>query len=632
MRKRKRPISENVTTAAIAASMAPFETETTPMSHKMNQGGAGVATKNPTNDQTGAASTNMTDMGKTWPRKQKNTGGQAAFEGGGEGRMHEDYTPEGIAAKIDDNGAPLQELFDAYARQSDMIALFEFREVCAAYDCDCPDERTLLQLMEANREFMFYEHEDAQGKYWTGKTIAEGEMPPQFREHVKGGDGSESDDDGNEDDGKKDKKKGKKPWEEGRQNRTPLNENWRYNPEFDEEFDTAGYEGPDDRQVPMDNEFMDQFAAVDSCPECGAEMDELGCMSCGYQPDDAGGMEGMDDLEEIDPMMFQGRMEGLRNDGNVIGEEEETCPECGGKVVNGKCECEEEEMHESRRRRGRTLTEHDRVAMDGPTGQGVVDRPNKVGAKSPDLPYTGTEHPEMGRTWPRSQKNTGGQEAFGNSSVAEPNDTVQTFLRSGNLGEKQKNTGGQWEQFEGFSWSDGGTLSGGAKQMYENLNRLAQHSRRVLAEYARQAQIYRHPGKYPMSYTISAGDYVQPKIRKNLVEALADAEELVQLVGPDQVSLEARFYNQDGNLLLKKLLPLVELKQRGPVVCEGKMLFRFPEIARDYADTLVENGKTCRAVTHNWGAAVTARLSYQDATTAFDLLKESFETDDSDAA
>lgn len=110
--------------------------------------------------------------------------------------------------------------------------------------------------------------------------------------------------------------------------------------------------------------------------------------------------------------------------------------------------------------------------------------------------------------------------------------------------------------------------------------------------------------------------------RDNLAEALADAEEILQLHNPVDVTFEATFLGPNGQVALKQDIPLFTINPRGPMVGEGKALFRFPRNAEAFADNLVAEGITCRVLPHNWGAAVEARTNYPVAQRAFQTLAE----------
>lgn len=113
--------------------------------------------------------------------------------------------------------------------------------------------------------------------------------------------------------------------------------------------------------------------------------------------------------------------------------------------------------------------------------------------------------------------------------------------------------------------------------------------------------------------------------RDNLAEALADAEEILQLHNPADVTFEATFLGPNGQVALKQDIPLFTINPRGPMVGEGKALFRFQRNAEAFADNLVAEGVTCRICPHNWGSAVEAKTSYPIAERAFTTLAESGE-------
>jgi hypothetical protein len=110
--------------------------------------------------------------------------------------------------------------------------------------------------------------------------------------------------------------------------------------------------------------------------------------------------------------------------------------------------------------------------------------------------------------------------------------------------------------------------------------------------------------------------------RDSLAEALADAEEILQFHNPQDVTFEATFLGPNGQVALKQDIPLFTIMPRGPMVGEGKALFRFQRNAEAFADALVQEGVTCRVLPHNWGSAVEARTNYGMATRAFQFLAE----------
>ena len=91
---------------------------------------------------------------------------------------------------------------------------------------------------------------------------------------------------------------------------------------------------------------------------------------------------------------------------------------------------------------------------------------------------------------------------------------------------------------------------------------------------------------------------------------------------PQDVTFEATFYGTNGQVALKQDIPLFTIGARGPMVGEGKALFRFHRNAEAFADQLVAEGVTCRVLPHNWGSAVQARTSYRVADQVFKTLAE----------
>lgn len=623
---RDEDLTEAVTTAALAMPPGLISTERK-MTQKMEQTGKTIGGQKMSHDKTGAAETSLKDLGKEWPRKQKNTGGQQPAGGMGHTKK-EEYSPEGIADLITDDIVPLQEIFDAYATSSGYVSLPEFNEVCTAYGHHIATEQTLVHLMAVNKKFMFTEQEDAQGRYWMVEDHGEGEEEEEYellcpkcdkhpcvcpKEAKFDGPCPKCHQDPCECEmcsecgecpcacpGKNEKKKSKKPWEDTEISQNTITEarpgqgpRGGYGYQVHDPYAKTHLDVDDwtedelAKMAELEPEDGPPYEAEEGppqetgegpyqgCPECGAMMDELGCPECGYSEDE---------------MSMAAAIPGRPG---------------------------RPEMGESKGKKDKTILEYDNVAMSGPPGKGVVERTGK-GGKESGLPKTKTDTQEMGKEWPRKQKNVGGSwEETGQTKHAEAGDSQQKEMMRMGLGEKQKNTGGSWEKFEG---GGAGKMTGGAKKMYENVSRLAKYVQETIKEFAKESKLSK--GCYQVSFAVSAGDSVKPKVSGRLMEALADVEELLQVNETDQVSLEARFCNSNNQIVAKRLVPLIQVAERGPIVVEGRILFRFPEVARDFADVLVSEGKTCRAITDNWGAAVTAKIPMSLAMSAYQAIKE----------
>lgn len=774
-------LEESLTTGAIASFPGTPGTNTTAgrahtthkgssmtKKHEMAQPGTPIGTKKPTKDKTGASDTGMTEHGEPFGRKQKNTGGQwEKLEGSRDGNMSEHLTPAEIANTIVDDGMTLQQLFNSYAGGVNYVSLREFNEITRAYGCACHDEGALMQLMEANHDYMFIEGSDHQGRFWvpqaakvvteafgsgardpdfdpvdlgpidiegekvdeeplnrdfefdepwlatnsdseideldlddSGPMAAPAQRDPVFnrmtaKRHDRGAGASAKDIAGAGAIGKgrfgKDNAipgKAEAALENRKHNETtvceseanemgaliegitgrpqgklmpngrrrplteavakaqrqqrPLTERGGYQEEepgahFDRHRD-PGYGSATDpglTDFPMFNDIGDDLAdnpagggehyqdpertepGMDMCPECEGIMDELGCPDCGFTHDDVNSFA---QNREMDPAMGAEMRDSAGSGTDVYDDFNEF--ELDPSAHINRPTDSDRGFDETRGQTGRRPLNEDGHKMTSPKGTSIA---GKVHSKS-GLPSTDTDTSDMGKEWPRKQKNTGAaQEEFGNSKHGDASDGIQTS-QGEPFGRKQKNTGGQWEELKGGQ--HGGQMSGGAKKMYESVNVLAQHVRKLLAEYAKNSSLTAQAGRYPMRFVVSAGEHVRPKMHNQLTEALADAEELVQVFGPEGVSFEAQFCTPDGAIAHKRLVPMIRVAQRGPIVQEsqsagGRFLFRFPEVARGYADLIVKEGRACRAVTHNWGAAVTAKVTLAEAMSVFRALTKS---------
>ncbi len=680
--------SESVTTGSIASFPGTPQNKERPTAtskgsnmtkkHEMPQKGKPISGRSVKKEQTGAHGTEMKDHGDPFGKKQKNTGGQfEKFEGGGitGAKMNEHLSPAEIANTITDDGQSLQELFNNYSRGVNYVSIREFNEIAAAYGCVCHNEKQFISLMESNHEFMFIEGADGGGRFWVPQLISENIANfggKQGKPFGKGGkkDAPETDEGESEegtDEGEKeeddDKPKSKKPWEENRgRNQKPINEMGFQHEEPEDHFDRfsdpnaleTGAFMPDEEDEFGGGEFGDEeFAGAgdgtdeidheggglrggdmshdeyggayggEKCPECNGQLDELGCPECGFTADE------FEQNRFDDPSEIAGNRDEFASVGGshkYTGGDDDNLND-----LHGHGDEFADEFEEGRGQGRQPLNE---ASKDGMTDMGK-EWPRKqknTGGSSEKFGNSTSGTPENsgmqdhGDPLGKKQKNTGGQwEEMGDSKHGEPNNSGMSTLGDP-FGKKQKNTGGQFEKFEGGQHD--GQLTGGAQKMHESVNILGVHVRKTLAEYARAGSIAAQKGRYPMKFLVSVGEHVKPKAHNQLTEALTDAEELVQVFGPEAVSFEAQFCRPDGSVAMKRLVPMIRVSQRSPIVQESaqgrRILFRFPEIARDYADIVVEEGRACRAVTHNWGAAVSARLSIAEAGKVFEAMKSDF--------
>ena len=186
------------------------------------------------------------------------------------------------------------------------------------------------------------------------------------------------------------------------------------------------------------------------------------------------------------------------------------------------------------------------------------------------------------------------------------------------LGKSQKNTYEETPEIKGTHKGMDGKGSV-AQSVKENVARLSKHVQKELREGAKKNL----RGKYTVGFSLMVNEDKRRNrtaSRTRLSEALADAEELLQLHDADDVTLETTFTDKSGTIALKQDIPLFTIKPRGLMVSEGMAIFRFKRTAEDFANELVAEGATCRVVTHNWGRAVETKVSRTLAESAFRTL------------
>lgn len=161
------------------------------------------------------------------------------------------------------------------------------------------------------------------------------------------------------------------------------------------------------------------------------------------------------------------------------------------------------------------------------------------------------------------------------------------------------------------------------KVMRENVSKLASIVKKSIKEGALSLRSGNH--KVNFTVLVTEGQWKKRTTRRRkLAEAIADVEEILQFHNPDDVMLEAWYINGAGYISKKHDINLVRVAQRGPVVAEGKAIFRFKRNAERFADYLAESGVPCRVAGHNWGAAVSARVTMEAANKAFATISEAW--------
>jgi len=560
--------------------------------------------------------------------KQKNKGGQ--HEPFNSGNMSEEWSIDGVADIMEEDDVNLQDVFNGYADQADLICLEDFQTICDAYGLETLiSEDNLESLMDCNDKFVFYEGNDDQGQYWIRGPIGESFGAIAKGAAVGGVQGATK--------GALDAMGG-----------------------GEESFDECG--------EAMVGEVAPEMGRC--CPECQCEpcecvgqeqMDEIGlnCESDPFGGDDIipepPGHEGPEsmlpgegplDLPPREPSRRppvggpRRPFEGVSGEGDVISEMTTTAgvaappvptaPSTGDKPMGKSIATGTEGQRNRRGLMGPDDEESEeakagRVAPTESTCKSCGCIMDSIGCpgcdllrEAEDLGLSSTASTdENGRFTSDAttdglgglNESTPGAETQESTST-KPDDGITTEL--GGMGkelgqnDKVKNKGGQ------------APLKGGSGAMQENVMRLARAAKPAIEEAA--AKIGR-VGKYAMRFSVAC-EGIETRTRNQLTEALVDVEELMQAYGPKTIVLEAHFHQPKGGKVGTCRIPLTKIKRRDPIVSENKVLFRFPEVANDFADKVVNEGITCRVKNHNWGSAVNGRFSWGAACQAFKSISE----------
>lgn len=577
------------------------------------------------------------------------------------GQPQESWSPNRIGSLMEGSDTNLQQLFDLFARESDYVCLEDFQNLLNAYGNDSViDESSIIQLMAANRELMFHEGRDASGRYWVGVPVSESKKPWE--------DGK--DDDAEEDDAPK----SKKPWEDGDDDCEAMEESRRPSKkrvlrEFqvrtpDDEARPYGGMGPGNRRPMGDPDFGDDimgdvtddmdansyddmlgmsneydaangpgpFGDDDSCPECGTNTAEDSCPECGTylssNEEDMFGAQEDPDFDYVDDTdeFYRGRgpsaFEPDPFDESVRVRSPQMIESLTKFIGSAKKIIERNSSEFSPAAIGEALQ-----LSWGYYARGVNPNhaPSKVKSSIKRLmesypsfnPLLENEAMDkMGGSGLASGKASNSSSYLAEKDNPGPDEMEE---HGDPLGKKQKNTLDGTPIIKGTEKGMNGN-GGYAKSVKENVTRLATHTKRRLLESARGIK-----GKYGVSFAILVnenGKVNRTNRRSTLAEALADVEEILQIHSHQDVVLEC-YFHQNNKQIGKATVPMIQVKPRGPMVSEGKAIFRFNRTAEKFADNLVAEGVTCRLGNHNWGCSVAAKVNYAVARQAFLAINES---------
>ncbi len=654
----------------------------------------------------------------------------------------EDWSPDNMARLMGDD-FNVKALFDSYARTARAVCLEDFQQLCEAHGADIVlDQTSIMQLMDSNQEFMFYEGADANGPYWVPTPLSEcDDSPPAPKKKTPP------------------KKKAVGEGEQRRpftnkgqpitemQIRSPEDEAGLYGDAADMQTrddlyggDPAlgagmpgiaepslhhgdGYPSAYDDRLRGAGGLGDELGGGQmECPGCGYTGEEEACPECGIEMVDVGGEAGLTDPAGGEfPPDFDGAVErgepGL-SDAHTP-REMSTVPRprpFESRIVNGPKIVESLKnfmtsahslIERNTKARPRDLAEA--LNHSWAFHAGRVDAntcPTKVQNTLRGLMqrYPGfnpvVENEAMNR--PEGTK-LGGGDGPKENLPAQPSE-MKTNGDKSLLGRHQTNNlegtptiPGTGKKLTGRSVNEGmvppaapapAGAAGAAPRppvapagaapapaapvrpgvpppapgvatqaVQENINRLARYVKSAIKEGAKALR-----GKYNLQFSVLVTEGKLPAFlkdkekgkdgkpakkdgkgkdgkgkdgkpaflkkknrtppRDNLAEALADAEEILQLHQPEDVTFEATFLGPLGQVALKQDIPLFTIMPRGPMVGEGRALFRFQRHAEAFADKLVAEGVTCRIYPHNWGSAVEAKTDYRMAAQAFSMISE----------
>jgi hypothetical protein len=571
---------------------------------------------------------------------QKNKGGQFETLKGSKstmGGVAEEWSLGNIASIMEGDGVNLQSLFESYSKNASYVCLEDFQQLCNAHGVQTIlSEQNLKSLMSASRKFMFYEGNDAGGRFW---------QPQPLSEMV--GSGAVADAPVEEDD------------------EIPMDDEASEGPE-DLDQDNIGQDDIgqgavvptdlDQGTVEVDVEVGGPDDLADVFQAIGADFERAADLIAGHDeseetPEDeaAEGDLPFDDMTPGEEVGEPGDEEEEAECTEEVCEDadigDEGSPESGnmmgqiGSAVKGKATSvamkgrEEDEKNavdpskevipsESRRRRGRSIKEsrkcaHCGTALDengcmlcdllreseGLGGMNGEDaKANKDGYYTTDKTKSGEG--ELGTKIPPQEtcESTSGAASDGITSEVPGKQTP--------LKPKMKNTGGQ------------AAFKGGSGTMKENIIRLSRVAKEAVARGAVRVGRF---GKYTVRFGVQCEGSAQ--VFPALTDALAVVEELLQVSKSGRVVLEALYSMPHQNTILyRHRLPLAKTKRRDPITCEGKILFKTGKVANAFADRVVSEGVACRVKNHNWGAAVTGQFSWPVAQKAFQMLPEAWGT------
>lgn len=470
-----------------------------------------------------------------------------------------------IANLMEGNDVNIQDAFDGYARQCDMLCLEDFREVANAYFGMADISHNMFEtLLENNREFLFDARNDAQGVYYVRTPISEAGGPSlnPFRatSDILGG--------------------GKPMGRPGMRPQPGLGDEFSGG----NEFDMGGVD-----------EFGDEFGnEVGGGDNFDSGMDDIG--------GDLGGMGGGTMGSAVGGAL--GGPAGAAV-GGALGS---AAGSMAGKMAGGAAgDTAMTAFHSD--------DEEEGFEEDGPVGMGGAAM--NMGMRESLENGLDDEASADSHGYYTSDATQKGEGSITNSvkgadthesKTAKPKDGITKDHKgmTGDLGENEKvtNKGGGWEK-----------LTGGGSDMKENVSAMSRRAKASIQEACSQLRV---PGRYKMSFDVCSPG-VKPNRYMHLAEALVDLEELVQAYGIDGPHLKVNFHG-NGQIVESAVVHTGTIRRRDPIIAENRVVFRRSEVARDFADQVANAGSKCLVSAHPWGAAVKGEFDWAKACSAFQSI------------
>jgi hypothetical protein len=527
----------------------------------------------------------------------------------------------------------LQALFDNYARDNQQVDLESFQYLCDAHGTGVTlDESTFINLMSRNSEFMFHEHVDSDGPFWI-TTINEMEVksPEDYFDDMS------TDEDSMDTTG---------PFNKGMDDMYDMDN-------MDDGIGDINFDDMGDDDFGSSGDFDREFGGG----RFGVEDMDGVCPACAYR-----GME--DECPSCHEMMMKGEgdipQEDMADDdfdSYDDFEDEGAGPTAIGTdywSYKGQNErvgpTDRYEMGESVSRLVKSTKEilenakgHNKSAVTKALNNNWQKYGRKLALESitPTLQHTLRNIKQVFPGFkPICESGSHVMDAASGKSIAKKNltkspdladqpgpDDIETHGDKSLLGKSQKNTLDGTPVIKGTAKGLSGTgevsesaIRGDKEIMRDNVDRLTRKIKSGLAESAKRVG-QRAKVSFAVAVNEGGGTNITP-VRNTLAESVADLEEILQLHNVDDVQFVATFKDAAGSVVLRQELPLATINSRGPVVAEGRAIFRFKRNAEQFAEACNKSGVSCKIMEHAWGSAVQAPINMKKARNIFEAISE----------